>query len=539
MTRPVVDPGESPRGASQPGPEASPSAGEQALTQPLQLEQWLVGLGLLLNVIVALTAGHFPYHDANNHLARYVLIDRAWSSRPVPWVTVHPVPTPYIALDLVGVALVHWLGPEGALRVLAVMPLVALPAGMYALLLATAPSQRAWALVGVLLSFSWWYVAGSLNFTLGLGLLCAGLAVWWRRRENGGPASLALLAVTGAGVLAVHLFTALMLLVVVWIDACLAGYALAVGAGAVAGRAGLARRLRAAGAVTGGVALLWLWMHWATAGEPVRSPAFEWRLALSQIKNLASPFLVFSLPQLVVVGTGYGIAVAGLALQHRSRRLLDPFMLSALVFVALYLISPRTWNIDLRWLPPAYLLPFCAPSSAPPPRRRLVGLLFAFCVMHALTVAWYARGVRHQLHDFDIALTHLPPGARVLPLVSDHRRYRVRPYYHYAMWHTIWTSGRVGGLFSRDGVREGDGTYTHLSHFEIQHVPYLPVYDWGTTVFDPLDCVRVGRDYDYVLQAGQDSTARALIERCAAPAFTVGDITGYRVAVPSQPRPRP
>jgi len=536
MTRPSADPVELSGQALEPGPGGSPSAGDGSQVQSLLLERWLLGLSVMLNVVVALTAGHFPYHDANNHLARYVLIDRSWSAAPVPWVKVHPVPTPYIALDLVGVTLVHWLGPEGALRVLAVLPLIALPAGMYALLLATAPSQRGWALVGTLLGFSWWYVAGSFNFTLGLGLLCAGLAIWWRRRENGGAASLTLLALTGAVVLAVHLFAALMLLAVVGLDVCLAAYGLVRRVG---DRAGFLRRLRSAGAVTGGVALLWLSMQWATAGSPVRSPDFEWRDALSQFKNLASPFLVFSLPQLAVMGIGYAIALAGLVAQHRSRRLLDPFVLSAPVFVALYLLSPRTWNIDLRWLPPAYILPFCATTWAPPPRRRTITWLFAFCVLHSLTVAWYARVIRHQLHDFDIALAQLPRGARVLPLVSDDRRYRVRPYYHYAMWHTIRTSGRVGGLFSRDGAREGDGTYTHLSHFEVEQVPYFPLYDWGTTIFDPLDCGRIARDYDYVIQAGQDPRARSLIERCATPAFIVGDIAGYRVARTSRPKAVP
>lgn len=489
-----------------------------------RLEDWLLLAGIVVNLTVALTAGHFPYHDASNHLARYVLIERVWSSSAVPWVSVHLVPTPYIALDLIGVALVHWLGPDAALHVLALLPLIALPVGMYLLLLATAPSQRAWALVGVLLSFSWWYVAGSLNFTLGLGLLCAALAIWWRRRDGATSRSLVLLGLAGAALLAVHLFAALMFLVVIWVD---------LGLRLIARRevrlARPATRLLTAGAATAGVAVVWVWMEVATAGQPVRPPDFEWRLPLSQLKNLASPFLVFSVPQLVVVSGGYLLAVIGLLAHRRKRGWLEPFTVSAAVFLVLYVVSPRTWNIDLRWLPPAYLLPFCGPSTRPRPHWRLISVLFAFCVAHALTVAGYARLIRRELQEFDVALAQLPAGSRVLPLVSDHRRFRVRPYYHYALWHTIRTSGQVGGLFSRDGTREDDGTYTHLSHFKLRHVPYFPVYDWGTTLFQPLDCRKVERDYDYVLQAGRDSEARALIVRCAAPAFEAGEITVYRV----------
>ena len=506
--------------------------GEDRVQHEWGLEEWLLLAGVLINSLVALTAGHFPYHDANNHLARYVLIDRTWSATPVPWVSVHLVPTPYIALDLVGVALVHLLGPDGALRVLALLPLIALPAGMYALLRVTAPSQRGWSLVGVLFSFSWWYLAGSLNFTLGLGLLCLALAVWWPRRDLAKPGSLSLLALVGTGVLAVHLFAGLMLLVVVWLDVLLEAWRHR--RDWTVRRALTSARPLTAIAVTAGVAGLWLWMELATAGARVESPAFEWRAALSQLKNLASPFLVFSLPQLAIIAGGFAVALGGLIAGSRGARGLDAFTLSAAAFIVLYLISPRTWNIDLRWLPPAYLLPFCRPSSGAPPSRKLLAVVFGFCVAHALTVGWYAGAIRGRLTDFDTALERLPRTARVLPFVADQREFRVRPYYHYALWHTIRTSSQVGGLFSRDGVREGEGTYTHLSHFRIHPVPYFPLYDWGTTVFDPLDCRRIARDYDYIVQAGVNPVVRELIERCGVETFTVGDITAYRVITNSR-----
>src|SRR5215472_1216694 len=69
------------------------------------LEEWLVGLALLATLGVVWGAAYFPYHDATNNLARYVLMDRAWFGTPAPFVQVRLQPTPYIALDVLGMML--------------------------------------------------------------------------------------------------------------------------------------------------------------------------------------------------------------------------------------------------------------------------------------------------------------------------------------------------------------------------------------------------------------------------------------------------
>src|SRR6185295_14997400 len=158
--------------------------GEPAHPRWGHLEEWTLGAATAVNVLVALAAAHFPYQDAINHLTRYFLMDQAWSGHPVDWVEVRLVPTSYIGTDMIGVALVHFLGPAGTLRVMAVLPLVLLPAGMYALLRVSAPSQRGWALVGALLSLSWFYLGGFLSYTVGFGLTLLWLAAWWPRRAK-------------------------------------------------------------------------------------------------------------------------------------------------------------------------------------------------------------------------------------------------------------------------------------------------------------------------------------------------------------------
>src|SRR4029077_15776424 len=115
---------------------------------------------LAATLIVVCAAQYFPYHDATNNLARYVLMDRAWFGTPATFVRVRLLPTPYIALDVVGVLLVHLLGPVNGLRAMACLLVTLLPAGMYALLRVTCPARRGWALVGVLCSLSFYFLIG-------------------------------------------------------------------------------------------------------------------------------------------------------------------------------------------------------------------------------------------------------------------------------------------------------------------------------------------------------------------------------------------
>ncbi len=492
-----------------------------------RLEEVLLALAILVNLAVAASSGPFPYHDATNHLTRYVLMDHAWFGQPAPWTVVRLVATPYIAVDLLGVALVHFLGPEAALRTLALLLLILLPAGMYMLLRATAPAQRGWALIGALFSFSWWYLQGSINFSFGLGLLFVVLAYWWPHRRTHRWGIRLLVTLSGVLLLCVHLFAALTLLVVVWLDCLLEALT----------RWRSDRRplewprpqILLTLLLTGGCAAAYLWMRSAATGAMAVPPILVGRALSSKVLNLGSPFFAFSLPEFAVAFSGYAVGVVALAGPNWGRWRVNPFLVSGPVFLGLYMISPGTWNIDVRWLPAAYLLPFCMPAHDRLPGRRVLLLLFGFCLIHALIVAGYANVIRRQLHDFDVALRRLPPTARLLPLVSDRHQLRVRPYFHYALWHTIRTSSRVGGLFSREGTREGDPTYTHLNHFDVRSSLYFPLATWGTESFEPLDCRRVRRDYDYILQAGLDARARRLIERCGNQAFTVGDIAVYRV----------
>jgi hypothetical protein len=496
------------------------------------LEEWALGAAVAANILVALAAAYFPYQDSINHLARYYLIDRAWSGHPVDWVQVRVVPTSYIATDVVGAALVHVLGASTALKVIAVVPLLLLPGGMYALLRVTAPTQRGWALVAALLSLSWFYLGGFISYSVGMGLTLVWLAAWWPRRDERSWGWRLGLAVGGVLLFLVHLSAPLIALGVVGLDLVLTA------ASERGSRRALSPAVRARfvtlAVITLAVALVW--MVTTAASSEVRAAVAppEFRTPLDKLTHLAAPFYSFSMVQMALLGGSYLLALIALVAHHRRPPWSDRFWLCGLLFLLLYMISPSrasaAGDLDTRWLLPACLLPFCA-AHPRPPRRLALLILLALCLTHAAVVRHYSADIDRELIEFDSVLARLPPGSRVLPLVSDQGRHgHVIPYLHFALWHVIRKHGRVPGLFSANGTRESDPAYPHFNHFRVIRPPYLPDAGWGVRTWAPLDCSRVRHDYDFVLQAGSDDRATRMIEQCAPRVLRAGEITVYRVA---------
>jgi hypothetical protein len=500
--------------------------------RPPHLEEWLLGVAVLTNVAVALAVRHFPYQDIVNHLTRYVLLDRALAGQVPDWLAVRWLPTTRIAADLGGVALVHLLGPRAALRVLAVVPLLLLPGGMYLLLRTTAPSQRGWALVGALFGFCWYYLTGLQDFMQGLALLFFWLALWWPRRLTTRWSARLWLGVGCAALLFVHLSAPLLAIGVVGVSYLLEAV-----------QAFHRRRSAAAFGspqlvtlvvvtVVVGVALAGT-AAFAVSGSGDMGPPY-FRPWGGKVLAMASPFLSFSNGQLAVMLAGFLLAVAGLLHRQRAADLVTPLALCGPAFLLVYFLSPRyiigAGDVDVRWLPAAYLLPFCMATTARPPGTALLKALFAVCIVHALVVFVWARRIDRDLDDYDAVIATLPPEAPVLPLSTDGGRFgRVRPYEYYGLWHTIRGGGQVPALFSGTGMRRNGPPMHHFDHIRVLYQTYQPPPEWGVRNWEPLDCAAIRHDYSYVIQAGADARTAALIRGCAREERRIGQITLYRV----------
>lgn len=500
------------------------------------LQAWLpeIALSVLLacNILVSLRARHFPFEDSTNHLARYVLMDRAFRHTATNFVDVRILPTPYIALDLVGVALVHLFGPDAALRLIGITALIAPAVGMWVLLRAVAPQNRGWACVGALLGFNSFLLAGFLNYTVGLGLALAWLGWWWPRRATASVAARIALAAGAAGIFLVHLAPVMALLAVVGVDGLLAMFRWRTqDAGRVRGTVLTAVTVFAA------VCAMYVWYQMML--PPHHVDPWLFRDLPSKLKNLAAPFYSLSVVQVVVLLSGYAASAAAYWRATHGAKRTDAFTLAALALLGMYFVFPAghaTGSIDVRWLLPAAILPFCAPSRMDAPRGRSLWWIPAGgSLVYAAVLVPHIDSIDRQLGSYDRALSLIPPCGTLLPLIADSARNgRSIVYRSYAQWYMIRSGGRVPGLFVAEGYGPDAVPNEHFAHFREPRQLYFPAEGWrkatgfalrrpssghwseaiienGQAEYANVDRDRIAREYDFVLVAGGDPAVRKLV----------------------------
>jgi hypothetical protein len=496
---------------------------------PTMASDMLVGIGLIVNLFVVLSARHFPYADAPNHLARYTVIERLLSGEPERDYSFHWIPTPYIGVDLIGACLVRLFGPMTAEKLLASAAVVLPIAGMYLLLRATAPRRRGWSLVAVLISFSWQLMAGLLNFVLGFGLVLCCLAWWWPRRDADGWSVPTIVAVMTFGLFFVHAWAPLFLLVVlaaamiVKIPDLLAGgwwpHWAAIRLPAL--------RTLLLGLMAFGAA--WWWM--TAFGERSADILGPWvfRTLRSKIQGFVGPFWVFSLKQAVLTATGYGVLLLIFLTKHARQPLHDPFFVAAGLFTFLYLVFPTEFgpggvsNTDGRWLLLAYYLPFClVAANASPESPKILAPALLFCLINTAVIASGVITIDRELDDYDAVLRQVPRGSRLLELANSPGRVNV--YGQYGFWHLIRNNGRVSRIWSYDmGDREHPVHLPHLQHFVANWRPYT----WVNNDGKPLDWQSIAADYDYIVLVAEDKALREEVGTHAHRALTVGAVSLY------------
>jgi hypothetical protein len=157
-----------------------------------------------------------------------------------------------------------------------------------------------------------------------------------------------------------------------------------------------------------------------------------------------------------------------------------------------------TTATDIRWLVPAYILPFCCAGK---PRSHLLHspflLVFAFClcIVNAAVIFSWTVTIDRELDDFDAALREMPAGSRVLPLIFMKAAYpRVTPYDQYAFWYVIRAHGAVHGLWSLIASHDGEAPLPHMQHFVAarRYYPEVP---------GELDWRHISGEYDFIVVA--------------------------------------
>jgi hypothetical protein len=354
------------------------------------------------------------------------------------------------------------------------------------------------------------------------------------------------------GLYLLHLSAPLIVLVVVWIDVAQSLWS--TDADARLGRPWRSafhrlrqrfttadRRLLFAIGGTAAVGLMGLGAGIGTAPATAHAAAATYPPLSHKVANLASPFYVFSYGQMCITLAAYCSMALGFLWVNRDvlkrRGRLSLFLLSAAACLVLFLAfpagTPGTGYLDMRWLPPAFLWPFCAAESeGHSPPLALTAVMLAGCVLHDAVLSRTIQSIEHGLTDYSLVLEQVPPGSRVLPLEADPGRYgkRVFPYRHYAFWYVIEQGGRVPGLFNANGEGNGRPRHNFLKHFAERDHLYEPGERWGTDEFTALDWSQIDRDYDYIIEAGTDPRATRLIDAHTQELARAGDVTLFQVS---------
>lgn len=495
----------------------------------------LIIIATALELAVALLAHHFPYQDPNNHLARYTLISRIWFGVPPGYVQFHWVPDGYIAGDVVGALLVHYVGALATLRLLDAACLIVLPLGMYGLLLHSAPAQRGWALIGVLFGFASYFMIGFLNFALGVGLAFCWLALWYPRRANATWTARILLALGAVLLYLVHLAVPLIVLVVIWTD-----WGVEVMGEHVLrppSQWKLANsRLPTVLIVTFGVALVWGAASFAARHDTGPPGEYLFHLPGFKTQLIFDPFWSVSQPATMAMAVGYFLSLWAMLYVRRATLRMDSLMASAVIMFVLYLLFPAgmpgSGSVDVRWLPAGYLLLFCGRQRGPdedpetdfaaprgPEVEPILALLVPFfaCLVHTALINSTVHKVDRVLDKYEAALTHVPPNTNLLPLGDGVTMFgRTDVMRHFVFWHVIRSHGRAPGLFNYYDVREGEPLNINLAHFiEPKHL-YLADSEWGDpTNTPPLPWARIDREYDYIMQLAGDGRVEEYLKRHA------------------------
>lgn len=489
-----------------------------------------------VNLVVAVAPRFFPYGDAPNHLARYVLINKAWDHTAPAWVTFHWLATGYIALDVVGALLVRLTSAITALRLMVIAYVVLLPLGMLALLRAVNPRTSAWALVACLLTFNWYFLEGFLSYSIGIGLSLFWLAWWWPRRDDLGAVTL-ICGALGVGLLyLVHMSAAAVALTAAGV-ACLEPLQHRSADSGIARWRRTRRRIVAAAAYAFPVLLLHLLMKWSSA-FPATAENVAFRESGDKLRHLLTPFASFSTVEAVLFTAMYAVAL-GLRFgprrsSPRSSPLRSSWVAVSVALLLLYLVFPvllfRAWDVDVRFLLPAYLVVFVDTSHARfrTPGRRTVLAITSFVILQAGVTSWYASRIDRREQAFMDVVSLVPAHSDALVLASDQGDFfRVDPFMHIGEWLTIADPRvRVNGLFA------GGTNGAYLGHFLLSNQTYDPGGQWAREGFPHLNWSRAQRDYSYIVIEGNDSVG---MSRIAEGATLVGGNTNgsvYRIRTP-------
>ena len=472
---------------------------------------------LLVNVAIVLALDYFPYADGINHIARYFLIKEALDGASITLdVSFKFLPSPYLAVDLVGVFLLSYFSPYFVAKIIAISALILPAIGFRMLVSSVNPSLRGLAIAATILSFNWCFFYGFFNYLIGFGLSMIFISLWWKSRVKNNVLSIILLAFFATVLYLIHMSAIAIVLVAIGSALCIHIFhciksgekILVVFKSDSFFRYDFTALMVILMSVTfvAVVARLNLPQH----ASSIDVSALIFRTPLEKIKQIFSVMYSFSLLQLLISVFVY-FATIFLILRHFYKSIKNySFILTSIILFVFYLIFPvqfmGAYDVDIRFLLPAFLFVFLFDSSKFVTRRLMVSL-FLLSGLNSLVAYYYTNNIDSKLESYANILNSLPENSRVLALVTDNAYGRIDVNRHFNLWHIINKNGYTNGLFNY----EEHGP--HLAHFSLNKSPYSVGDNWSISEDDIIEWDRIYSEYEYVIDVGSQEESTNILSK--------------------------
>jgi hypothetical protein len=411
--------------------------------------------------LVPLVPAYLPLVDFPQHVALHAI----WNNIHDPAFNLGgrfrvTLSTPYALPHLAAHAAAQALGPEGGLRLVLVLALVAFPWAALALLRAFGrPDEIALAAFPAALSFVYWY--GFVSYVVSLPLILLGAA--WARRcaTSGRPRDVVLLAALGLLTVATHAFALLVLL-------------LLAAAAALATTRALARLLLTASALVPAVAWAAVWTLSAASEAPAQPLQTTWETWHERLRyGLGAVFgtysrdprtLAIGFSLAVILGAAWWLSTRGTGAANEPGRRALGFV--ALAAVAASLLCPQvlmnTWGLWERIPPIAFValagaIPWPAAETS---RARLAAALSAVALFSSGTALAQGLSFSAKAAGIRELAQALPRGARIFWSACGDEQ----------PWPTATPSFKHMGAYVQ-AARGGDLSYSfaHFNHMVVRY----------------------------------------------------------------------
>lgn len=410
---------------------------------------------------------------------------------------------PYVLGDLAFAACVDLLGRALGSAVWVSFVFLSLPLALLLFMRIAGIAAERRPLVFILslyLASDWFFAMGFLNFRLGISLIVVNFALLirlrnaWSNRVYAGYSALVILSYL------VHLTTLALFTPLIGVSALVR----------------LWKRTTSWGkeALLGAPLIgLWAWNLWVVprfsrAGDPIENP-YYWGSIRGKLVDLDYQFMRYD-RRLDVLMLAVFIACLIISAVGTNARALKSFAvremsLLAATFVGVYLVLPRgyseAWYVDVRALALVSLCVVVAFAYLPGAHVGLRARTSA--VAAALAVALVATNLVYlgvhlarsevRVAQYRAVVASIPPGARVLPVMTSRREGYVFPWHHMEAFIVIDRGAFMPYAFNAD-------TANPEKYLRYVSKRYTPPQNWYLQQkWSEVDWNRVATEYDYLL----------------------------------------